>query len=239
MSIHEGLSGISERIEHLQLLKQASLVTGQLEKILQDMRERRKSIEIELELADVLLKGNILSSNKMMPINKLNELHANVMVQFKKDPTEITKGKNYKKLLDEMEKITNALREYVKQSWDKYKVIGSSVDPGLLYLIERIPKYRSQVQEIRRIISDLEYMRGRIPENEEELKLFERARNKLEEERKKLDPEGWPNAVRTFLQQAQDASGAPFDAMSEEVKKWMDEKGLLSNIRIVLRTVDN
>ena len=228
---------LGERLEHLQKLKNASGIVGELEQRNRDLRPLQVALREQLQKAKVLFDQGVLDQSKLESIDALKDKLHGLMEQVKQDHTEITKGSSYKNLLKGIRNLTLSIEQATTISWKAYSQLNNPIDQGFLDLVSRVPGYRDKVRDIRKMLDSIKDKGGRTPDSVEDLEEFNELRDRFSIMRAQLNPDDWPPEVLSFLQKAQNEMGAPYDELNDEVSKWMKDNDIYKNIRIVLRAM--
>jgi chromosome segregation ATPase len=239
MSVLDDIANVTARIEKVEQLRKLSLTVGSLNERCRELQGHQHSLAVHLDKAEAMCAEKAMDVNTLESAEKQKEALAQVTEQAAADPTKITDGRRYKNLLTGLTELEKSLEQAIATSWDSYTQLKSRVDSGFLDLVESVRVHKKEVEAIRKMLGDLERRKEAGPQSLSDVQAFKTLRDSYEKAHAALDPEGWPQSVRDFLRQARGEGGASHEALSDEVKKWLTDKGLLGSVRLVLRSPNN
>src|SRR5262245_25310578 len=143
-----------------------------------------------------------------------------------------TDGSAFSRFRRSVEKVTREVGTAVEKVLDSLKRDLPSIEEAFLKQVELIPAYSAQVARIRRerdvLFAGIEPA-GMSPE---ELATFLDRRDDLRKLADQLTPSEFPKEVLDFFRAARLQDGAPFEKLTETVRRWLQERDQLKNVRV-------
>jgi hypothetical protein len=135
--------------------------------------------------------------------------------------------------IDRISGLTDFARTAIEKAWRSYvesrAIIGSS---EVLDALMRLPQFRASVVSIRACNERINRLATQVPSD---LRLAVESLDGLVQELRSawatISADGIPDAVIKFLR-ASAAEGIPLDTFSDEIRNWLESKGLLNAFRV-------
>ena len=160
------------------------------------------------------------------------ETFASDRVALVADPEDSGFQWNY---LERLPSLTRSVRSALKTAWERHVDEQSpEIADDLLDAFELVPEFKAAVAEVRRLRGRIAGLRAEPPDRAEPFdRLAEDATGAADRWRSVADDEV-PAAVREFLAHTADR-GASLDSLNDEVRVWLDSRGLVGSLRLVWR----
>ena len=220
-------------------------ITGRLDKVLEARQYAKEAEDLQNKLdllsqrcgevttaigPTVVLVSNAAMDRQRMPdLERTRQALQRVSETFEGTAQSLTGGRNLRTLLNNLESSTASIADETKAAWNEHSATVPKVSEPLLHRIEQISTQAHAVGQIRSAVSELRRC-ARFPSTQDEWDAFSRARKKVEVLVDKLDPSNFPKAVLEFCKAAQ-GGGATLDMLTDDVRKWLDEHGMINNLR--------
>lgn len=163
-------------------------------------------------------------------VDKLAELSAQVV----RDPSQVGQGSEFNNFKDALGDYNRALGEVADQEWAARREAAlTATSKGMLPFWETIPELREDALEVTELLSAIE-AKSRPEQDPSRLKLFLENCESIQERAERLNAFEAPAEVRSFLKAARTGSGAPWESLTDEVRDWLGEHGLLNTLRVRL-----
>ncbi|HEY9697652.1 MAG TPA: hypothetical protein V6D10_10340 [Trichocoleus sp.] len=155
-----------------------------------------------------------------------------INTQFCAQPTWILETKNFnpKPFQAQVDSLANSLEQNLSKAWATYcdqRMPSSNTE--MLTVLGRIATLKHTVQTIQ-ILSDV-IKKVAYPKSTEEFEQIEKKLTQLSESWNSLKSDDMPNMVQRFLRAAA-TEGAPVTLLTEEVKDWLIQRGLIDSFQI-------
>ncbi|HEX8441714.1 hypothetical protein [Archangium sp.] len=203
------------------------------EKRRKELVEFREALEQFAIPAGVLLHDERLSPESLPDGTELDDLLSKLLLKARQDaPEDFTKGSDYSRFRKRLEVFNTALTGIVDEAWKAFLAELPQVNEKLLEDIATIPGQEPSVRRVRQLKSELLAATVRTPRTNGELKAILERAEALRAGLADLSDTHYPPAVRQFLRAAQQPGGAALGLFTDEVRKWLDSRGLLDRIRL-------
>jgi hypothetical protein len=205
----------------------------QFEKRRRELAELRERMEEFALPAGVLARnGNVLPED--LPDSKeLEDLLPKLLLKARQEaPEDFTKGSDYSRFRKRLEAQNTELESLVGEAWKRFLAELPQVNEKLLDDIATIPGQESAVRQVRQLKSELPTASTRPPKVDDELKDILKRAEALRARLAELSDTHYPPAVRQFLRAAQQPGGAALTLFTDEVRQWLEARGLIDRIRL-------
>lgn len=230
------------------IMDRCSALTERLERLKKAMDDEHKALVLEARRAELealkeelggvattakaLLEHEHLTATDLPDCNKSLESIDKVGERLETEPTELTKGRDYKHLLGRVGKVQEHLAATTTKRWETVVAHHQGVDEAFLRRVEVFPDQSDRVARIRLLKAAFEATTRNAPASEEAYTAFTSSYDALQQELSQLDPEAFPDDVLRFLRAAQKAKGAPLKLFTDKVQTWLKESDLLDGVRV-------
>lgn len=198
----------------------------------QELEERNVELACLAGAASVLVHHKHLVPTLLPNIEKARQNCTAVLQRLESDPETLTQGRDYSKLLERLDTIRETLRKQTSAAWSEFVKKHEGGDERFLGQVEQVPGQAEIVATIRRARAQLNGAAAAVPQTEAQYEQFIRCSQVLQQALDSLNPEEFPAAVLTFFKRAQSPGGAPIGLLTDEVRTWLDRKGMLGGLRV-------
>ena len=234
MNILEKTKALNSEIKEIEKLKKRSSEASKFEQLSNHFEPVKESfVNLENPLDSMTDIEDIQIQKEFGPLENLLEMVNDFKDRYKDDKNHALDPFPRRDLIHEFINPLKALAENVDENlnnawkiWTKEKTSSGINEETLNVLsdagITGVTELRQKVQEIH----DLSQI---LPQDIITPKRVQELGKSVRDAWKNIDA---PDEVITFLREAYGDNGASYDLFSEEVKKWLEGKGLMRNVKI-------
>jgi predicted nucleic acid-binding Zn-ribbon protein len=203
------------------------------EKRRNELVELRKHLEEFALPAGVLARDGRILSDDLPESAEVEELLSKLLIKARQEaPEDFTKGNDYSRFRKRLEATSAALESLVDNVWKKFLAELPPVNEKLLDDITTIPGQEQAVRQVRQLKSELQTATVRLPRVDDELKAIFKRAEALSTKLAGLSDAHYPIPVRQFLRAAQQPGGAALGLLTDDVRQWLEARGLIDRIRL-------
>lgn len=238
MSVVERSRQLLGRIQNYERFKESTSKADKFREYAQILSPLREQLEANRLRVEALLHHQAtLSRAELQPIEKLPkpapvlESLAVVRTKLTTNPESLKEGREFTTFKKRFERFAIEAGDIVRDVIDAVKKGIPSVDKAFLEQVAGIPAYRDKVDEIRAMRAELDG--GDVATaGAALLDAFLTRRAALRKLTDELNPVEFPKPVLDFFRAARRKQGADLDDLTDEVKTWLKEHGLLDRLRL-------
>jgi hypothetical protein len=197
-----------------------------------ELEERKVLLTRLAAAASILLEHRHLAPKQFPAVDTAQESRAVVRERLDTDPETLTTGRGYATFIKRLDKINHTLRNQVSSAWSDLVRRHEGGDERFLAQVEQVPGQAEAVAAIRLARTELERASAQEPVSEEQYADFLGCSRNLQRALAGLQPDDFPVEVLRFFKQAQSVGGAPLSLLTEDVRAWLERKGMLERLRI-------
>jgi len=195
-----------------------------------ELRELRTDLDAAISRLKVLKARDLLPRVLPSPAKAVTVL-TKCQAGLAANPNEI--GSDYGLLKRALNGMTKEVLGVVDKVLDAVERDLPSVDEAFLKHVELVPGYQSKVLGIRQ--QRQAFLQGTDPrKSAEALAQFLDRRTELRSLADDLKPSEFPVEVLDFFKAGRQGQGAPLEKFTDGVKRWLNERGLLKNVRVTV-----
>jgi hypothetical protein len=221
---------LRQRIESHENLRNAHGQADAFRNRAEEIRVAREALAAEVARATVLQHKNVLFDKRPNPSTALTAFAA--YVQKLKTPA-VDAGKEYGLLKRALGKVHKDMTAAVDKALQGLLRDIPAMDEVFLKQVERIPGYQSEVERIRQALKGLQSGVSLSGMSANQLNAFLEQRDMLRQLADNLKPEQFPSEVLEFFR-AMRQGGAPLGKFSDSVRRWLESRDMLKDVRIIL-----
>jgi hypothetical protein len=202
-------------------------------------RERASELRgVREALATAVAKASVLRLRRIAPSVELRDPGSAVSAlqvvrqRLDSEPASINTGREYGQLKRSLDRLAKEASAGVEKTLEAVKRNLPAIDETFLRLVEAIPDYRAKVAEIRTKREEFLQHVDLAALDANALANFLDQREALRQLADSLQPAEFPPAVLEFFRVARQASGAPLETLTEEVREWLRQRKLLRLVRV-------
>jgi len=226
---------LTARLAKLRELEAQRLQAEQLEGRRRELEEQRQLLMVATARAQVLTARGHLQAASWPDVSASRAALVRVANRFRQDPAQIASGRDYKALLEFCGRAVQSLESAVMAAWTKIQAEADPVSEQLLQQLSQVPGQVRAVEQVRSMRAHLRALGATPPANLADYDAFQEAANALASVWTGLDHRDLPDSVIQFLRAAQAPGGAPVSLWTGEVRAWLEEHGMLEQVRLQLR----
>lgn len=231
-TVIERCEALSSRMQHLQQLEMLQGEAAKVQERRSEIEARRRRLALGLAQASVLVEQGHLDATVWPDVTKTRAALARVREKLQTDPAKITSGRDYKQLLDQVDRAAQALKKAVEDAWESVCKDADPVNKRLLQRLSQVPGQELTVERVRTFQQQLRASCASPPETLDDYTAFRTAADRLVEAWQALDHGDLPDAVVRFFGEAQKPNGASESLWTDEVRDWLHEHDMLGGVRI-------
>src|SRR5690606_24388913 len=118
-SVLDECTTIAARLDALEQREKLQLEAETMEERRHELEQEQLALSSELRRALALVGDGCLARDQLPEASGIRELIANVRERLSKDPTQLAKGRDYKKLLASLASLRTALADSVESAWTR------------------------------------------------------------------------------------------------------------------------
>ena len=221
---------ITKRLETVQEAQKYEKEAEDLQNKLDLLSQRRRKLGSAIDQAIVPVNNSALAPRRLPDMEKTRQVLQTVSDAFVGSARSLTSGRNFTTLQRNIDKLADSIGEQSATAWKEHTKTVPRVNETLLRRIEQIRSQTAAVNRIRYAVADLKRSTGAVPTTQEAWNVYVQARQKVEEQLRQLNPDQFPQAVLDFCRAAQ-GEGATLDMLTDDVRTWLEEQGMLGNLR--------
>ena len=230
MTVLDRCTTVRSQIQTRNILKLAYKNAETFRERATELKELRASLDAAMSRLDVLKARDLLPRVVPSPA-KAATVVARCQEGLAANPNEI--GSDYGLLKRALGGLTKDLLGVVDKVIEAVERDLPSVDEAFLKQVELIPGYQGKVLGIRQ--QRQAFLQGADPRRSAEaLEQFLDRRTELRALADDLKPSEFPTEVLDFFKAGRQGQGAPLERFTDGVKKWLNERGLLKNVRVTV-----
>jgi len=234
MNILERTKNLNSEIEELKKLRVRSSKAGKFEQLASHLEPvKEKFADLGDPLDSMIVIEDIQINNEFNTLAGLSGMLNDFKDRYEEDKNNALEPFPRKDLIHEFINPLNVLAENIDQSltnawgvWTKEKTSSGINEETLNVLSEAGIR---GVTEFRRKLQDIQNLSQILPQDIKTPEKIKELGTSVREAWGKLDA---PPAVVSFLREAYGIDGASLNLFSDEVKKWLEGKGLISNVKV-------
>lgn len=214
--------GLKERLE------QANLFAKRQEQI-QAALDRLQPAVIAFR---VLRDRNLITLDLSQQTERFLAVLQQISEQFRTQPTWILETKNFnpKPFQAQVDSLANSLEQNLSKAWATYRDQRMpSSNTEMLTVLGRIAALKRTIQDIQTLSAAIKKVA--YPKSTEEFEQIEKKLTQLTKSWNSLKSDDMPDVVQHFLRAAA-TEGAPISLLTEEVKEWLIQRGLIDSFWI-------
>lgn len=205
----------------------------QFEKRRKELTELRERLEEVALPAGVLVRNGDILPKDLPDSRELEDLLSKLLLKARQEaPEDFTKGSDYSRFRKRLDVQNNELESVVSEAWKQFLAELPPVNEKLLDDIATIPGQELAVKQVRQLKSELQAAIVRPPRVDDELKGILKQAEALRARLAELSDTHYPQPVRQFLRAAQQPGGAALTLFTDEVRQWLEARGLIDRIRL-------
>lgn len=235
-NILDRCSALTARLSQLRDLEAQHSKAEQLEVRRRELEEQRQRLMVATARAQVLTVRGHLQATTWPDVSAARAALARVTAKFQQDPGQIASGRDYKVLLDLCGRAVESLESAVVAAWTTIQTETDPVNEQLLQRLAQVPGQAGAVEQVRAMRAHLGTLGATPPANLADYDAFMEAANALASFWTGLDHRDLPDSVIQFLRAAQAPGGAPVSLWTGEVRAWLEQHGMLEQVRLQLRS---
>jgi hypothetical protein len=202
------------------------------------LEDKRKSLEkyrdalrSAVDSAAVLVRNRCLEPPTLPDPNVLIDALTKITEAFASDSAAITKGRNFTQLCKYLEALIDQLADSTKSAWKQEVSSAPKTNDNLLSKISKLPGKARAVEELRTANTQLADATKRAPTNQEEWALYQELSESVGKKVELLSADNFPKPVLDFCIASQSSEGARLSMLTDDVRDWLDEHGMLDDVR--------
>ena len=158
---------------------------------------------------------------------------AAIHTAFRSDP-ETVFGTPFREARERAGNIATGLRNRLRKGWDAHvKAVVQTPGSDQLDVFNAIPAFRDVAARLKRLYAEREPLAQSLPATDDDARAPHRLASEIAAAWGELGG-GAPPPVLDLLRAAGSTAGAPLDALTEEVRQWIDDHDLSDALRIRL-----
>lgn len=197
----------------------------------ENLREMREMLATNLDKLEVL-RGKGVAVSRIPDPATVMKLLGEYRRSFSDGSSE--GGRDYGRLKRSIANTSKNLEVLVEKALDLVRRDFPSIEEAFLKQVELIPAHKTHVDRIRierdALLAGTDLLRMKT----DELATFLDRRDELRRLADQLDPAEFPKEVIEFFRAARQSSGAPLEKLTEAVRKWLQERDQLKNVRVTV-----
>lgn len=194
-----------------------------------------KDLDEDVKALRLFRERGMIAFDFSPSVSELLNFIDTILSQYQEDSEWILNNKNFRGefLKLNINKIKTTLEKQLLQAWKNYlnREMPSS-NPELLNLLSQVEAFKSTVQKIRQLDSQIQ--RDQFPKYQEELDHTNNLIQQLKNTWDTLNAENVPDEVLKFLKAAASSTGASLDLLTPTVQIWVKDHHLSNTLRIRL-----
>lgn len=195
-----------------------------------ELKDLREAVDAALSRLEVLKARDLLPRVVPSPA-KAATVIAKCQQGLAANPNEI--GSDYGLLKRALGSLTKEVLSVVDKALESVQRDLPSIDEAFLKQVELVPGYQDRVLGIRQ--QRQAFLQGTDPRRSAEaLAQFLDRRTELRALADGLKPSEFPTEVLDFFRASRQGQGAPLEKLTDGVKRWLDDRGLLKNVRVTV-----
>jgi hypothetical protein len=232
-SILEQCGEVSTRIDALEQREKLQAQAEVIEAHRRELESIKKLLVVVLGRAKTLLEDGCLPADSMPEVGSMRELIAAVRVRLASNPAGLASGRDYKKLLTQLEGLHEKTDATVTEVWAARRDHADPVDARLLERLQHVPGQAATVARIRALLVQLREIGKYPPGDAASLATFDAVAEELGSTWSGLESLGeLPEAVVEFFRLARRPEGAPESLWTDEVRTWLEQHDMLGSVRV-------
>lgn len=181
--------------------------------------------KVDIELIDLPIED----------AHQLSNAFGKAQSGFRADPGSMTKAAWLRDVVFSLPAFASRIKDSLTRSWEAYTSRHSpNLDVRFLEVLASVPTLASIVSDIRRLQSEVDSLRGRLPKTDQDMQTFHSKIDQLNRQWHALTGEGIPDGVITFLRDC-GVSGANLDLLTDEVLDWLSVHDMTTSFCVVIR----
>jgi hypothetical protein len=231
MNLFERTRDLRDRIEKHAELRRANKEAEAIRERVNDIRAARETLAASLDKFAVLTtKGGITSKlpASATTIGTLDEYALKLS-----DPTNDA-GKEHAKFKRSLDKMSKDVGSLIEKALTTIERDLPSINETFLKQVELIPAYAAKVALIRRQRDALLSGSDLGAMSAQQLSAFLDQRDLLSAHADSLKVNEFPADVLEFFASARRTGGAPLERLTDGVRKWLEERDQLKNVRVTV-----
>jgi hypothetical protein len=234
MKASDRVGQLRQRIGEIGEAEKYAHSAGALESARGELETHRRALESLVRTARVLVKNRSLDPSSLPTAKKLEDFLKKTTEAFAQEPTSITKGRTFTALGGYLDETIKKLTDVLKEAWRQEVATAPKTNDALLNKIALLRGKATVVRQLRNAAANLAEASKRLPADEDEWLNYQTLRKLVEEQVRALGTTQFPKAALDFCIAAQ-SDGADLSALTDEVRLWLEEQGLLSDLRYRFR----
>jgi hypothetical protein len=232
MTLARRAQDLRERIDAVIRLGKAHKEAESVRARASELKASRQQLETTLAKASVLAK----QTNASLKVPDVSAASTNLTDYSNalRDAGAADTGKDYARFRRSLSKVIGDLGKVVETALDAIEKDAPNIDETFLKQVELIPGYAPRVQEIRRERDALLTGRDLSAMDAAQLSIFLKKREAVKTLTDRLDVKEIPKDVLDFFSAARRQPGAPLEKFTEAVRRWLEDRDQLKNLRIVV-----
>jgi hypothetical protein len=229
------IDAVQTGFEQLGALEGQEGRAAQLRNLQRELERRHFSLQASSVPFRILRKNNVDGSDSRP--EDLSELEHSASVILKRANTpdeQITQDRAFTALLGHIETVSSQLKTLSQQTWEAHCSDPPGLDDAFCDLLQNVPGHAQRVTSLRELSRRLGEL-ARIPPDKEALfREYETARKRIQTLIGQINATQFPQSVLAFFK-ATGTGGAPYSMLTDEVREWLKDNGMLDRLRILLR----
>ena len=234
VSICSAARSLIERMSRVAEVKELEMKAELLQERKNELSAARAKVSDKLSTSIVFLRNKCIGPGTAPEATKLREIAADLRNTLQEDPDSIVKKGIFKSLIKGLESLSNVLATHNQNAWKIETSKNPQTNDKFLSLVAQIPGYAAKVATLREARASLLLARGQPPTNQDEWDAYRQLVQKVKELSEGLSPDRFPATALEFCIAAQSSNGAELHLLTGEVRSWLEEHGLIDDLRYSL-----
>ena len=231
MTLLEHCRTVRSQIEGRNALRLAHREAEAFRKRAEELKGAREEIAAELDRLIVLRDKGVTIQRPPIPATA-RELLGQFSTGLASDSPDT--GKDFGRLKRAVDKVAREVNSASSKALESVNRDLPAIEESYLRQVEQIPGYAEKVANIRQRRDALLQKLDLQSMNAQSLAEFLDKRDQLRSLADQLSPEDFPKEVLEFFK-ASRQGGAPLEKFTAVVREWLDQRGQLKNVRVIIQ----
>jgi phage shock protein A len=232
MTLAERTSSLKTRCRNLETLDEKIEEARNLGTRLGELRGAMDKLPARLETLGMLRQAGIAIDAQARSASRVRGALAKVKGRFAQDRrcASLTRGQDWNVLMRELARVIDEVGESASASWKKHadRLFTGDAPAAVERTLALTDGNKAALQRYRQAYGRYAALRANVPASATEIAELARVADELKQV--KFD-HNVPASVRTFLEAL--PRGAPLTLLTDEVRQWIEEKGLTNRYLVV------
>lgn len=231
MTLLEHCRNVRSQIEGRNALRLAHREAEAFRKRAEELKEVRDQLGSELDRLIVLRDKGVTVQRPPKPVTA-RELLSEFSTRLAASSPDT--GKDFGRLKRTVDKVAREISTASSKALELVNRDLPTIEESYLRQVEQIPGYAEQVANIRQRRDALLQNLDLQSMNAQSLAEFLDKRDQLRAMADQLNPDDFPKEVLEFFR-ASRQGGAPLEKFTTVVREWLDQRGQLKNVRVIIQ----